>query len=685
MSFQVSPGVNVREFDLTTIVPTVSTTEAGIAGVFRWGPLDQRFLVDSENELVRVFGKPTNFNSETWFTASSFLAYGNKLWVVRVGDTSNTDANVGVHTAYANVGAVANAELHIVKNEDDYLEKDGTFDTDVLYVARYPGALGNSLRIAVCDTANSFQSNLVLSNSSVTGNLSINVGSNSATVSFVPAGAGVIADANTLATTLISSLSVGDLIEFGNNIIGRQYLKVTSIPATPTTNSTVASVAITFEDPLRLAYNQSTNNVIRYWEFYNKVDVAPGQSDYVAAFGNTSANDELHVVIVDEGGKFSGTPGTILEVYKNLSRATDAKNSDNQSNYYKTVLNEQSNYVWYANDRSNATSATAAAIASATNSKPLSVEFVAGSDGSDETAVPVGTLALGYDLFAKTDEVDISLVLQGKARGGAAGGQLANYIIDNVCEVRKDCVAFISPDKNDVVNNVGYEAEDIVEFRNTLTSTSYAVLDTGYKYVLDKYNNVNRYVPLNGDIAGLCVRTDNTNDPWWSPAGLNRGIIKNVVKLAYNPSLADRDILYKAGVNPVCSFAGQGTILYGDKTLLAKPSAFDRINVRRLFIVLEKAIATAAKYTLFEFNDDFTRAQFRNMVNPYLRDVKGRRGIYDFLVICDETNNTPVVVDRNEFIGTILIKPARSINFITLNFVAVPTGVQFSEVAGNQY
>jgi phage tail sheath protein FI len=276
------------------------------------------------------------------------------------------------------------------------------------------------------------------------------------------------------------------------------------------------------------------------------------------------------------------------------------------------------------------------------------------------------------------------LILQGKSRGASNTAQLANYLIDNIAESRKDCVVFISPDKDDVVNNVGKtEVTDVVGFRNALTSTSYAVMDSGYKYQYDKYNDVYRYIPLNGDIAGLAVRTDNVRDPWYSPAGFNRGQIKNIIKLAYNPAKADRDILYKSDVNPVCIFPGQGTVLFGDKTVLGKPSAFDRINVRRLFIVLEKAIATAAKFTLFEFNDDFTRAQFRNLVEPFLRDVQGRRGIYDFKVVCDETNNTGDVIDRNEFIGDIYVKPARSINFIQLNFVAVRTGVEFSEVVGN--
>jgi phage tail sheath protein FI len=285
-------------------------------------------------------------------------------------------------------------------------------------------------------------------------------------------------------------------------------------------------------------------------------------------------------------------------------------------------------------------------------------------------------------LFASAEEVDVSLILQGKAVGSANNAQLANYIIDNICESRKDCVAFISPAKTNVVSNAGNESTSMVGFRNASRSTSYAVLDSGYKYQYDKYNDVYRYIPLNGDTAGLCVRTDDTRDPWFSPAGFNRGQIKNIIKLAYNPDKANRDILYKANINPVVTFPGQGTVLYGDKTMLTKPSAFDRINVRRLFIVLEKAIATAAKYTLFEFNDEFTRAQFKNLVEPFLRDVQGRRGIYDFKVVCDSTNNTGEVIDRNEFVGDIYIKPAKSINFIQLNFVAVRTGVEFSEIVG---
>ena len=479
------------------------------------------------------------------------------------------------------------------------------------------------------------------------------------------------------------NFAVGDIIRTGNTEIGFQDLRITALAANAVYAASNNQFTISFESNYALSTNFYSNTVSRNWEYYSNVEKAPSQSNYVKLFGNTSANDELHVVVTDEDGKFTGVPGTILEVFQGLSRATDAKTEDGATLYYKTVINDNSNYVWFVKDRSNAVSNTALLVASSTNETPLYASFGGGQDGSNESAVAINVLTKAYDRFRSTEEIDVSLILQGKARGGAQGGQLANYLIDNVAEYRKDCVVFVSPDRADVVNNIGKdEAQDIVQFRNSLSSTSYAVLDSGYKYQYDKYNDVYRYVPLNGDIAGLAVRTDNLRDPWWSPAGFNRGQIKNIIKLAYNPQKADRDILYKSDVNPVCVFPGQGTVLFGDKTILGKPSAFDRINVRRLFIVLEKAIATAAKFTLFEFNDEFTRAQFRNLVEPFLRDVQGRRGIYDFRVVCDETNNTPEVIDRNEFIGDIYIKPARSINFIQLNFVAVRTGVEFSEIVG---
>lgn len=687
MPFQVSPGVNVSEIDLTTVVPAVSTTEGAFAGVFRWGPVSERVLIDSEQSLVARFGRPTSHNPETFFTAANFLSYGNKLYVVRVANTTgNADSSGAVaFSAIANSGPVTNTQLQqaIVKNEDSY--DSATFNANVFFVAKYPGDLGNSLKISVCDSSNQFSSNAHLNNGDANiaaGELTATVGNTVLRISLSNTATGTLAEANTQANTLIGTLTVGDYVRVGNSTIGEQYMKVSSVDAAPTGNSTHRFFDITCENKFQLSTAFTGNTLPRFWEYYNAVDGAPGQSNYVLNFGNTSANDELHVVVSDEDGVISGVPGTILEVFERVSRATDAKSDDGASIYYKNALNNSSAYVYWGNERSGASVANAASIASSTNSKPQTINFNAGTDANNETNVALGTLLAGYDLFTSAEDVDVSLILTGKSRGGTNGEQIGNYLIDNIAEVRRDCVVFVSPDKDDVVNNAGDEGNDVVTFRNSMRSSSYAVLDSGYKYQYDKYNDLYRWIPLNGDIAGLCVRTDDQRDPWFSPAGYNRGQVKNIIKLAYNPKKADRDLLYKSGVNPVVTFPGQGTILFGDKTLLAKPSAFDRINVRRLFIVLEKAIATAAKFTLFEFNDDFTRAQFRNLVEPFLRDVQGRRGIYDFKVVCDGTNNTGEVIDRNEFVGDIYIKPAKSINFIQLNFVAVRTGVEFSEVVG---
>lgn len=686
--FQVSPGVNVTEIDITTTVPAVSTTVAAIAGVFRWGPVDKLVLIDSENALANRFGKPSNLNPETWFSAASFLAYGNSLYVSRAANTES------VISAIANTGT-ANASAHTVKNEDDYVTKSASFEPDVHYIAKYPGELGNSLKISVCDSSNQYSSNVnfcaALGNvafNSVATKISIEVGSNTATVTLANS---IVLTSDTPvphANNVAALFNKGDVLEVGNTSIGKQLMKITNVSSVLVANSSgtntgAASFTLSLDQVYKLSTDFEANTVTRNWEYFGQVDSAPGQSDYVAHFGNTTAQDELHVVVVDQDGAFTGNPGAVLEVYAGLSRATDSKNIDGATNYYKNVINNTSNYVWVAADRTTAPSNTAVNIASSTATSPLSLSFDGGNDGSGEGVVSFADIARAYDLFTKGEEVDISLVITGKARGGSNGEQLANYLIDNVAEVRKDCVVFVSPDKADVVENTfGSIASDIVAFRNSLRSTSYAFLDSGYKYMYDKYNDTYRWVPLNGDIAGLAARTDSIADPWYSIAGSNRGQIKNIIKLAYNPSKADRDVLYKNGVNPVTMFPGQGTMLYGDKTLLSKTSAFDRINVRRLFIVLEKAIATASKNMLFEFNDEFTRAQFKNLVEPYLRDIQGRRGIQDFKVICDESNNTAEVIDSNRFVGDIYIKPSRSINYITLSFVAVRSGVEFTEIVG---
>jgi phage tail sheath protein FI len=417
------------------------------------------------------------------------------------------------------------------------------------------------------------------------------------------------------------------------------------------------------------------------WAYRTQFTATPNTSTYVASKGNSNANDEMHIVVVDEDGLISGTANTVLEKYAFVSKASDAKDDSGNSNYYKNVIAAQSQWIhWLAHPATanlgsgTAWGSTANASAFKTTTANLTFSLSGGTDGN----VGVSQITTGWDLFKNAEAVDISLAVT-----GTGNTTIASYVISNIVESRKDCVAFISPTKASVVNNPTNEAAAAVAFRNGLTSSSYAVIDSGYKYQYDKYADLYRWIPLNGDIAGLCVRTDTERDPWFSPGGLNRGIIKNVIKLAWNPNKTERDTLYVAGINPVVSFPGEGTVLFGDKTMLSKPSAFDRINVRRLFIVLEKAISRAARFSLFEFNDQFTRAQFVAIVEPFLRDVQGRRGITDFRVVCDETNNTGQVIDSNQFIGDIYIKPARSINFIQLNFVAVRTGVSFNEVVGS--
>jgi phage tail sheath protein FI len=559
MAFQLSPGVLVTEKDLTSVVPAVATTAGGFAGAFAWGPVGVVTTVDSENALVTTFGKPNSSTFQSFFTAANFLSYGNNLQVIRV-----------VNQATAKNAAVVAANVVIIRNEDHYTASYSSGEGSVgEWAAKYPGTLGNSLRVSM-------------------------------------------ADANAWST----------------------------------------------------------------WSYAANFDAAPSTSTYVSDLGGS--HDELHIAVIDEDGLFSGTAGTVVEKFAFASKASDAKRADGTSAYYKDVVNNQSAYIYWMDHTANvAASGTAwgnAANASlfANLTSNVTVSLAGGVSADSPTD---GNITSALALFANDEAYDISLLPL-----GAASSTVVNFAISSIAEVRKDVIVFASPTLANVVNNAGSEATDVVTFRESLTSSSYAVLDSGWKYQYDRYNDVYRWIPLNGDTAGLAVRTDFVADPWFSPAGFNRGQVKNVVKLAYSPSKTDRDTLYKKGINPVVTFPGNGTVLFGDKTLLAKPSAFDRINVRRLFIVLEKAIATAAKFQLFEFNDPFTRAQFRNLVEPFLRDVQGRRGITDFKVVCDESNNTAQVIDTNNFVADIFIKPARAINFIQLNFIATRSGISFEEV-----
>jgi phage tail sheath protein FI len=554
MAFQLSPGVNISEVDLTTVVPSVATTIGGLAGAFTWGPANEITIISNETQLVDRFGKPDANTFQTFFTAANFLSYGSDLRIVR-----SIGANAKNATANSNTTTI------LIENETDYEQNHSSNGTSAFH-AKWAGAIGNSIRVEMADS------------SSYTG-----------------------------------------------------------------------------------------------WSSYKaEFDSAPATSTYASQRG--SSNDELHVVIIDVTGRISGTANTVIEKFGYVSKASDAKNSDGTSNFYKDVLNSRSKYIWWAGHlAANWGTAATGAVSYTTVATAYASTFTGGID-SNPLAANTNT---AYAKFANPDAVDVSLLMA----GATTGTTIPNYLIA-LAETRKDCMVFVSPEQDDVVNNSGSESTTVITTAGTYTKSSYAVMDSGYKYQYDKYNDVYRWVPLNGDIAGLCVRTDNERDPWFSPAGLNRGVIKNVVRLAWNPTKAERDELYKAGVNSVVTFPGEGTLLYGDKTLLNRPSAFDRINVRRLFIVLEKSITKAARSSLFEFNDEFTRAAFVNIVEPFLRDVQGRRGIYDYRVVADTTNNTAEVIDQNQFVGDIYIKPARSINFIQLNFTAVRTGVAFEEIVG---
>jgi phage tail sheath protein FI len=420
------------------------------------------------------------------------------------------------------------------------------------------------------------------------------------------------------------------------------------------------------------------------WAYKDEFDSAPGTSESCSRIGGS--NDEMHIIIIDEKGYISGVENAVLEKYAFVSKASDNKKQDGTNNYYKDVINGRSEWLWWMDHTSKVVGGydatnwgnVMAGTAFKSMTQPLTQSL---SGGFDDAAATDAQTIEAYSLFSNATLYDVSLIMMGKANT-----TVVNDVIDNVALARLDCVVFASPEDigtgEVIIGDDSDSVNAIVLYRNQLSSNSYTVLDSGYKYQYDRYNDVYRWVPLNGDIAGLCARTDYTNDPWWSPGGLNRGQVKNVVRLSCNPNQTNRDTLYRNSINPVVTFPGQGTVLFGDKTLLAKPSAFDRINVRRLFIVLEKSIATAAKYQLFEFNDAFTRGQFKNLIEPFLRDVQGRRGITDFLVKCDESNNTGEVIDRNEFIADIFVKPTRSINFITLNFVASRSSIAFSEIGG---
>lgn len=565
-----SPAIVVKEIDLSGVVPNVQSSTGAFVGNFRWGPVEEATLIDNEASLASTFGAPSDSDAIDFLSAAYFLKYSNALQVVRMVDSD------GVNATDASV-----ATQPTVKNLDNFNSQEAALDSDAnIFIARYPGVLGNSLQVSTCPVSTS-------------------------------------------------------------------------------------------------------DSAFDNWTYASSFDGAPGTSSFATGVGAT--NDELHVVVIDQDGLLTGTRGTVLETFPYVSFASNAKTSDGTSNYVKDVVNARSNYVWMAGFGASAFSAYAGNTAvSGVDYQDASYDDVRTASlasGANSGALGTGEYLNGFDLFEDKDTITVDFLIAPGMTSRADQTTVVNDLVATAQQTRKDCVVVTSPARTDVVNS-NAPVTNAVTTANTFTNSSYLIVDNNYLKVYDKYNDKYRYIPAASSTAGIMAATDLNAAPWFSPAGARRGQYLGITALAYTPTKAQRDTLYKAGVNPIANIPGQGVLLYGDKTKLARPSAFDRINVRRLFLVMERAIAIAARNTLFEFNDEFTRAEFVNIVEPFLREIKGRRGITDFRVVCDETNNTAAVIDRNEFIANIFVKPARSINYITLNFVAVRTGVDFEEVAG---
>ena len=670
MGFQVSPGVEVKEVDLTNIVPAVSTTIGAVCGPFEKGPVSEITSISSEKQLVEVFGKPNANNFEYFFTAANFLQYSNSLRVVRTESALKNASSGGS-------GILIRNTLHY---QESFADGQGTHGT---WSARTAGIHANGIKIDICDK----------NNFSEMSNKQVNDASASAAEATITMDAFDAAD-----------FAVGEVIEFYSDAGGTVFAtgheaQKYEITAVDTSAETITIRQL--DDPAGsglIADLADDSYVKRYWRFSDLFDTAPGTSEFASARG--VGDDEIHIVVYDSSGRQTGFDNdvagerlnSVLETFAFVSKHPEATTPQGNSNYYPDVIYRDSKFVYWGDHP------TAAIDASGDWGQPLSSDLsVQGSsafnklstgvenvdrstlaNGADDYAVTDGEQLTSYARFDDGEAVDVNLIMAAKATS-----TLATNLV-TIVEKRKDALVFISPERSDVVGvaDSNTQTTNVKNFFDLLPSTSFAVFDSGYKYQYDRFNDVYRYVPLNGDIAGVTAFTESVADAFFSPAGFTRGQIRGAVKLAYEPNKDQRDTLYKARINPVNSFPGQGTVLFGDKTALAKPSAFDRINVRRLFIILEKAIATAAKFQLFEFNDEFTRAQFKNLVEPFLREIQGRRGITDFKVVADESNNTGEVIDRNEFVADIFVKPTRSINFITLNFVAVRTGVAFTEIGG---
>ena len=667
MGFLVSPGVQVNEVDLTNVVPAVATSIGAIAGAFEKGPVSSIVNISSEEELVEIFGKPktTGNQFETFFSAANFLKYTDSLKVVRAESAIvNAGANSGV----------------LIRDNDHYLASFSTGQgSHGEWTARTAGTWGNSLRVEICPSATAYEQDLSTNN--LVNQADVAIGDTTITVDD--------ADASGY------EFNVGDLISFysdTSNTVSVDDFNEYEVTAINT--STNALTVRLKDDPNGAGLQTAIPNdskIKRRWKYYDLFET-PGTSQFATDNGR-GTGDELHVVVADATGDLTGYDGdvagnrtrAVLETFGNMSKNPSAKSPQGDSIYYPNVIFIQSNLIYWTDHISAGSNWGTDTTAAYTSVTTTSIDTLTG--GTDDYSTTAGEIELAYDKFKNADTEDINLLIGGSSSivGDTAAAQDTHVtMLTSLVESRKDCVGFSSPYRSATVGVTTsvQQAENVRIAANLIPSSSYMVMDSGYMYMYDKYNDVYRFVPLNGATAGLCANTDQVADAWFSPAGYSRGSVRGAIKLSFNPDKADRDILYRARVNPVVNFPGQGVTLFGDKTAQTKPSAFDRINVRRLFLVLEKAIATAAKFQLFEFNDEFTRAQFRSLIEPFLRDVQGRRGITDFSVKCDATNNTGSVIDRNEFVADIFVKPARSINFITLNFVATRTGVSFSEVGG---
>ena len=672
MSFLSSPGVHVREIDLTNIVPSVATTVGAIAGPFEKGPVSSITTIGSEQDLLSVFGKPNSSNYEWWFTAASFLAYSDQLKVVRT------------ESAIVNAGQASGV---LIRDDDHYLDSfwaesgDGQVTSNDWY-ARTAGTWGNSLGVQICPTATAYEQDLSTDN--LLNDAGAAIGDTTVTVD----------DADKAGY----AINVGDLLTFSTTDTGSSVTYHAGDEGNEYQVVSISSDTLTIRlagDPNGAGLQAAIANdsyIRRRWGFYNLFDGPPGTSQW-ATDNNRGSGDEMHIVVYDTTGDITGfdydvagqATNSVVERWANVSKNPKGRTAQGSSNYYVDVIFRGSNYIYWGDHL--AAGSNWGTDTTTTYTSVTTIDIASLTGGTDDYSVTAGELKKGYDWFDDVENIDVNLILAGPSSAvanTAAAMDTHGTMITDLVEKRKDCVGFISPYRGATVGVTSTitQTSNVVDAFDLLPSSSYIVYDSCYKYMYDKYNDVYRYVPMNGDMGGLCTNADKVADPWYSPAGYNRGHVRGAIKLSYNPKNSERDQLYRKRINPVVNFPGQGVLLFGDKTALSKPSAFDRINVRRLFLVLEKAISTASKYQLFEFNDEFTIAQFRNMVEPFLRDVQGRRGIFDFKVVCDSTNNTGEVIDRNEFIGDIYVKPARSINFITLNFIAVRTGVAFSEVGG---